>query len=248
MRVGFLGTGEIAKAMVMGLAGRGFDILVSRRSEATSSKLAEVLSDVRVADNAELVEASDIVVVCLMTDVAREALSALPFREDQQVISVMADASLEDVRAWVAPVHIVCITLPLPAIATGGTHLPCYPSSDAVEQLFGASNTVGTVPSEAALGAHFAATALCSVTLAQMATTRDWLAGFGMDAEAAEGFVASMLSGAMRDADGGIDAALARLNTDGGLNQTLRKHMEPAQDQLREGLDGFRARLGLPEA
>ena len=43
--------------------------------------------------------------------------------------------------------------------------------------------------------------------------------------------------------------ALRALNTEGGLNQTLRQHMEQGGvlDDLTDGLDGFRARLGLPE-
>ena len=55
-------------------------------------------------------------------------------------------------------------------------------------------------------------------------------------------------SGLPQDGDGRLDDALNALNTEGGLNQTLRKHMEQGGvlDDLTSGLDGFRGRLGLP--
>lgn len=247
MRVGFLGTGAIAEAMVQGLAGQGHSILVSQRSTPVSAKLAAAFEDVSVASNEDLVEASDVVVVCLMAEVAEHVLPALPFRADHKVISVMTDAPHAHLLQWVAPASHVDITIPLPSVASGGTHLPCYPDAGVVRSLFGHTNSVAAVASEAALNAHFAATAICSVALAQMQVVRDWLAEFSGDPEAAEAFTVSVLAGAMKDAGRGVDAARDALNTEGGLNQTLRVHMEPSYTELRAGLDGFRARLGLPE-
>lgn len=46
MRLGFLGCGTIAAAVVHGLAGRGHDITVSERSEATSTTLVSLYPEV----------------------------------------------------------------------------------------------------------------------------------------------------------------------------------------------------------
>ncbi len=248
MNVGFVGTGFIAAAMARGIAADGHRIRVSERSAKMAEQLAGEIDNLAIVPNAEVVAGSDVVVLCLLADVAREVLPALPFRADQSVVSVMADAPLDTLRNWCAPATDISITIPLPAIARGGTHLPVYPDAAAVAQLFGARNRVATVRDETALNAHFAATALCSSTLAQMRTARNWLAGITGDADAAESFVVSVLQGCMRDAGDGIDNALAALATEGGLNATLRAHMAASEDMLRDGLDGFRPRLNLPPA
>lgn len=250
--VGFIGTGEIAAAMVRGLAGRGHRILVSERGAAYAAALAAEIPEVEIARNADLVARAEVVVLCLPQAAAAEALPPLPFRAEQTLVSVMLGVSRAELAALCAPATEIAITIPLPFIATGGCPLPVYPASPALEALFGDRNPVIPLPSEAALAPHFAATALCSVTLAQMQTVRDWLGDLTGDAPAAERYVTAMLGGTLaglpQDGRARLEAALAALAIEGGLNATLKAHMEHAGAlaALREGLDAFRPRLGLP--
>lgn len=105
--------------------------------------------------------------------------------------------------------------------------------------------------SEAALTAHFAASALSSVVLADMVTTADWLAGLTGDAPSAEAYVAALIAGYFRnmrfDGSGEVKTLLDALSTEGGLNATLGDRMSGARDDLIDGLNGFRPRLGLPD-
>ncbi|WP_136646598.1 NAD(P)-binding domain-containing protein [Tabrizicola sp. YIM 78059] len=247
MRLGFLGTGEIAAAMVRGLAGQGHDILVSPRNAALAARLCAEVPGVAVAPNPEVVAGSDVVFLCLLARVAEDVLPGLPFRADQTVISVMVDAPLKRLRGLCAPATDISITIPLPPIATGGCPLPVYPASPVLEALFGARNPVLPQPSEAALNAHLGASALCSPILDQLLTTADWLAGHTGDPGQAEAYIAAIIRTFLpeRARGGELAAALAGLSTEGGLNATLRAAMSGAKDDLRRGLDGFHARLGL---
>ncbi len=249
-RVGFIGTGEIAAAMVQGLVGLGHDIVVSNRNADMAARLAATVPGLRVATNHEVVEASDVVILCLLARVADDALTRLPFRAGQSVISVMVDVSLAKLRRLCAPATDIAITIPLPPIATGGCPLPVYPASKALEHLFGARNVVFPVRDEIALNAHFGATALCSPLLAQMLTTSGWLAEFTGDKALAEAYVSAVIRGYLpeRPPQGHLGTALQSLSTDGGLNATLRAAMNGANADLRAGLDGFRRRLRLRDA
>lgn len=247
--VGFVGTGEIASAMVMGLAGKGHQILVSDRNADRARHLAKTVKGVRVAPNAEVVAGSDIVILCLLARVAGEILAELPFRADHAVISAMVDVPLKKLRVLCAPATDIAITIPLPPIAKGGCPLPMFPASRALEMLFGDYNPVFAVRDEVALNAHFGATALCSPLLAQMIATADWLASHTGDKDKAETYVSSVIRAYLTaaPAPGQLAADLHSLSTEGGLNATLRAAMSPALPMLEQGLIGFHSRLGLSE-
>ena len=64
-RVGFLGTGHIAAPMARALARAGHEVTVSRRSDSVSADLAASGLGINVAENAGVLEASEIVFLCL---------------------------------------------------------------------------------------------------------------------------------------------------------------------------------------
>ena len=250
MRVGFVGTGEIAVAMVHGLAGQGHQIRVSARNAEKAAKLADEVSNVTIADNAEVVAKSDVVFLCLMADVARDELADLPFRADHAVISVMADLPLADLKALCAPAHDIAITIPLSAIATGGSMLPVYPPNLVLKSLYGKTNTILPVTSEAALNAHFGGSALSAPLIALMKTGSHWLAEQTGDPKAAEAYVAGVFAGFLRqmiENGDDFDTLLQSLATEGGLNASVKAHMEGAgaHDDLIAALDALKPRLGL---
>lgn len=252
-RVGFLGTGEIAAQMVHGLEGQGHAITVSDRNASVARSLAEDHAEVTIASNAEVVRESDIVILCLMAPVARTVLADLPWRADLAVISVMVDVPLSDLARLCAPATDIALTIPLPFIATGGCPLPVYPASPALQALFGDRNPVLPVPSEMALNAHFAATAMCAPMIAMVKSGSDWLAEVTGDKAGAEAYVAALIGGFISalaaEEDDRFDRALQSLATEGGLNSTLRRHMDVAgaPKALQDGMDGLRGRLGLPD-
>ncbi|HEY6918762.1 MAG TPA: pyrroline-5-carboxylate reductase, partial [Tabrizicola sp.] len=204
---------------------------------------------VSIAPNADVVAGSDIVFLCLLARVAKAELPGLPFRADQSVLSVMVDAPLALLYQLCAPASRISITIPLPPIAYGGCPLPVYPASAALEALYGDRNLILPQPSEAALNAHLAASALCSPILDQVLAAGDWLGHHTGNPAAAEAYVAAMIRAYLpeRARGGELAAALQMLSTEGGLNATLRARMAPARTVLSDGLDSLRARLRLPE-
>lgn len=249
-RVGFVGTGEIASAMVRAIAGQGHEIRVSDRSAARAAALAAEVPELHIEPNHAVVTGSDVVFVCLLASVAHEVLPGLPFRAGQTVISVMVDVSLADLKRLCAPATDIALTIPLPPIATTSCPLPVYPACPVLEALFAPRSPVIELRDEVALKAHLAVTALCSPVLDQMQGAADWLADFTGDPAGAEAFVTGMIRAYLPSAPipGQLAAQLASLSTEGGLNATLRSAMAPAKAELHTGLDGFRSRLKLPGA
>ncbi|UWP89841.1 NAD(P)-binding domain-containing protein [Aliiroseovarius crassostreae] len=250
-RIGFIGTGTIASAMVAGLAGQGHQILISPRNREVAERLCQAHAEVEIAENAAIAARADVVFICLLADVALDVLPDLPFHPAQAVISVMTDLPLADLRRLCAPATDLAIAIPLPSIATGGSALPVYPDNVQLARLFGDRNRLIPCRDEHALNAHFAASALASPILDQMRQGAAWLADQTGDSKMAEAFVATMFSGFLSnmaaDDEVGFERLLQDLSTEGGLNASLRDHMrdKKALQALREGLDLLKPRLDL---
>ena len=63
MRIGVIGTGTIATAVVRGIAPDGHQITVSARSAANARALAEAFATVAIAENQAVLDASDVVLI-----------------------------------------------------------------------------------------------------------------------------------------------------------------------------------------
>jgi pyrroline-5-carboxylate reductase len=141
------------------------------------------------------------------------------------------------------------VTIPLPFIEHGGCPLPVYPQSDELTLLFGSENTIITLDQEAAIGPHFAATAILSTTMKQLNSVAHWLSAKTGNASDAERYVATLVSGYLgaltKDGKDRFIEAMEDLSTEGGLNNQLRAHITNSgfYDVLHQGLEDLHVRL-----
>ena len=250
-QVGFLGTGAITVAMVEGLAGDGHSIMVSERNAQNAAKLAERFDEVSVGSNADVVSASEILVLGLMPEVARDVLPTLPFRSGHRVISTVADLSYDAVQVLCAPAADISLTIPLPSIAHGGSPLPVFPDTGAARALFAGKNPVIGVETEAGLRLYLGGCATSLALIEQVLHTRDWLAEETGDPAGAETYLAALFASYFNDVlasdTGRLDEIAQALSTTGGFNATVRDDMRGlgAPDALVAAIERLRPRLGL---
>lgn len=237
MRLGVIGTGTIATAAIRGIARDGHQITVSERSAANAAALARDFANVAVAGNQTVLDESDVIMVALMAETAPDILRPLRFRPDQQVITLMAGAALEEVGAMVAPAQVRAMMLPFPAVARGGSPIMVLGEPALVQELFGARNQIFVLPDKAEMDAYLCAQALLSPVARMVADTADWLGRRVGDAAQGEAFLRALVASGL--ADTASTDLIEALNTPGGYNQRLRLHMEVSgmgQD-LTQGLD-----------
>lgn len=239
MRIGVLGIGTIATAVVHGIAADGHQIVVSERSAANASALSAAYDCVSIADNQSVLDQSDVVFLGLMAEVAEGMLPGLSFREDQRVISFMAGASKAEAAALVAPAELEAVVMPFPGIVDGGSPVLALGETGLLDELFGARNTVYAVQSEAELAAYLSAQAVLSPVARMVETAGSWLATREATPGNGEAFLRHLVASNLQ----GTPSAelIEALNTEGGYNQRLRVHMEEAgmvQD-LQAGMDAL---------
>jgi pyrroline-5-carboxylate reductase len=122
LRVGFVGVGAIATAIVDALVSGPhadeIDVVLSPRSAPRSAELAARYRQVRVAPhNQPVVDAADIVILAVLPDQMAALCSSLSFREEQVVVSLAAGWPPSLLAEHVDPAATVCQMIPLPMIA-----------------------------------------------------------------------------------------------------------------------------------
>lgn len=200
-RVGFIGTGHISAPMARALARHRHQVTVSRRNAEVSAALAEAGLGIAVAENQEVADASDVVFLCLRPAVWEAAATALTFRPDQQIVSVMAGVPLAEIARVCAPVTRLSVTIPYAFVEFGGCPLPVAGDAGAVTALFGPMNPVLPQNNEAAMASFFAASTMVSGALGLLETGAGWLGARTGDADSAEVYVAALVAGFLRNLD-----------------------------------------------
>jgi pyrroline-5-carboxylate reductase len=136
--IGFIGTGNIAAAVVEGLVsapGPMPDIYVSPRNAEKASELAKRFAAVRVApDNQTVINRSRIVFLSVRPQVAVDVISALEFGAGQTIVSLIP-LSLSGLASLLAPARLIVRALLLPPCAHRRGVVPYWPPADEVHSL-----------------------------------------------------------------------------------------------------------------
>lgn len=252
VEIGILGVGAIAEAIVIGLGSGYFDthpVLLSPRNHARSSALAERYPSLAVAaDNQDLVNRSDIVLVCLRPQDAGEILEGLDFTEGQQVISAVAALPLEQAQQWVAPATLLARVIPLPAVARREGLTAICPPDPYTRDLFARLGGSLDVDDEQTLDAMSAATATVAAHMSYLHAISQWLASRGLSEQEASRYVVATfapLGETLRHAPTGLTQLAEEHATPGGLNEQFEQALRDAglYELVRRSLDKVEARV-----
>lgn len=237
MRIGVIGCGTIASAVVRGIAMDGHSIVVSERSATYANALAAEFTNVSVADNQAVIDASDVIFLGLMAEAAPAILGPLKFREGQRLISFMANATLAEADAMVHPAQVVALMMPFPGIAHGGSPIMMQGDVGLVDALFGARNSIFPLKTSQEMAAYLCAQAVLSPVARLVNDAAQWLGERVDDPQQGEAFLRTLVAANLSNQDSA--ALIEALNTPGGYNQHLRMHMEDSgmRETLRAGLD-----------
>ncbi len=247
--IGFIGTGHIAAPMARFLSGKGHRINVSDRNANVAQSLANSIG-ARVLDNQAVLDASDIVFLCLRPHVAQAVLRDLTFRADHRIVSVMAGVPLAALTTLCAPASDFTLTIPIGFLEQGGCPLPACPKPDLLASLFAPENPVIGVATETGLNAHFAICTMVPGMLDLMATGASWLGDQTGDQNGAAAYTTQLIAGFLVAVQGRDDKVLARerdaLATDGTISLQMVEALrdDGVHDVLCDALQAISARLG----
>jgi len=138
MRIGILGTGIIASAIVTGFCTKktGHTFFLSPRNARKAAALAAEFPEVSVcASNQEVLDKAEWVFICLQKK-DFGALLEIKFRKDHKTINMSADMKLPVLKETIGETSLMAHVIPLPFIRGGYGPLLAYPEIAEVGELF----------------------------------------------------------------------------------------------------------------
>jgi len=232
---GVLGVGAIARAIVTGLCEGVTDapvVVLSPRGAATSAELAARHPSVTVAaDNQSVLDASDVVLVCLPVAGAG-VLGELAWRPEHVVVSATAGLGLPRLLELVAPARRACRSVPMPPVADRAGLTAVHPPLAEARALFDRLGGTLEVEDVTAYEALSATSATLAGFFEYLLTQSAWLEGRGIPADDARRYVAATYAGALGSLTGHstpdfVDLA-GEYATAGGVNEQVARQLREA--------------------
>ncbi|MEM5387895.1 pyrroline-5-carboxylate reductase [Paraburkholderia phymatum] len=252
MRLGFIGTGVITKAVVTGLvrSSLSFDrIALSPRNAEMAAELAALDARVEVcASNQEVLDSSEIVCVAVVPQIVADVLRELHFESRHQVITFVPGTSIEKLNRLVCPASKLARAIPLPAVADGKGCTAIYPPDGVAKSLFSALGETVEVESEHQFDALHAVTATMASSYAVLEHQASWLTQQGLPYGAARAFLSGYCVGLAHETtqtEQSFAEMIEYLMTPGGLNEQLHSELSSlgAYRHYGDALDRVFARV-----
>ena len=140
MNLGFIGTGEITKAVVIGILNSNIKfnkIFLSKRNDKISNFLKKKSKKIIVSnDNQSILNKSNIVFLAITPKVGEKIIKNLKFKKKHKVISFISTIKLNELKKNINVKCDIVRAIPLPPISLGTGPIPIYPSNKLVKNFF----------------------------------------------------------------------------------------------------------------
>lgn len=142
MKIGFIGCGNMATAMIQGITGSGEidreQVMASAKTEKTRKAIAEKLQIQAAADNREVVQFADIIFLAVKPQYLEEVLKEIKdeVKQDQIYVSIAPGKTLEWLAERLGEKTKIIRTMPnTPAMVGAGMTALCYNDLVTVEEV-----------------------------------------------------------------------------------------------------------------
>ncbi len=223
-RIGLLGAGHLAGFIVEGLVRAGVPrerIALSPRGRA--SEIAGGHGVALAPDNRGLAEWADVLFLTVRPGQAVPALSGLPFREGQTVVSCCAGVALAALSEAARPATVVR-AMPISAAAVGASPTVLFPDDGAAREVLSTLGDVIVLPAEDLMEAASVDAAVYGWVHALIGATAEWTRARGVGEAEARRLAAGTFAAAARMVaarpDQPVSEMLRALATPGGITAT----------------------------
>jgi len=232
MKLGFIGTGQIARATITGICTSKISfqkIIVSPRNRNVAQKLKKKFSKVYIAkNNQEVVDKCNWIFLAVTPKIGEKILPKLNYRSSQIIINFISTIGNSQLKKYVKVKAKIVRALPLPPIALRKGPVPICPANEKVKNFFNHLGTAVEISDEKLFTNFWCMTAMMAPYYEILNTLSKWLSSKGLKKTDAQKYITSLFFAMSEDAVVNSKKDLAILiknsQTPGGLNeQTLNK-------------------------
>jgi len=227
MNLGFIGTGEITKAIIIGILRSKIKfskIYISKRNKKISKFLKGKNKKIKILnDNQEIVNNSNFVFLAITPEVGRKIIKELKFQKTKTVISFISTINLSELKKYIKTRCKIVRAIPLPPISLGVGPVPVYPPNKAVKSFFDKIGKTIEIKNEKLSLNFWTMSSMMAPFYHMLDHLSHWLVKRGLNKVKAESYVTSLFLSLSKNADKNPYKNLAKLvsksQTPKGLNE-----------------------------
>jgi len=232
MKLGFIGTGQIAKATITGICTSKISfqkIIISPRNKSIAQKLKKRFRKVSIAKtNQEIVDKCNWIFLAVTPKVGEKILPKLNYRSSQTIINFISTIGNSQLKKYVKVKATIVRALPLPPIALRKGPVPICPANKKVKIFFNHLGTAVEVSDEKLFTNFWCMTAMMAPYYEMLNTLSKWLSSKGLKKSDTQKYVATLFFAMSEDAvmnsKKDLKILIKNSQTPGGLNeQALNK-------------------------
>lgn len=250
MKIGVIGTGIIASAVVTGFCVKetGHEFFLSPRNAEKAAALAGRFSEISVCEsNQQVVDNAEWVFICLLKK-DFGALGELKFRKEQKICNMAAEMRLPDLQSTIGETALLAHIIPLPFIMEGYGPLLVYPAIEEAGELFAPISDVYYASRQEDVHTLQIVTGMMSAYNMLLNEIVSFSDERGISHDMSVGYLCSLLSSLCRRAANTPDCdlvGLAHEMTPGGYNEQAMRELvgNGSIRAWRTALDGLLLRL-----
>ena len=234
MRLGFIGSGEITKAVVLGILNSKikFDkIYLSRRNKKISRYLKNKSKKIVVFnDNQKIINKSNWIFLAITPLVGKKIIKNLKFNKSQRIISFMSTIKLSVLKKDVGKNIEIVRAIPLPPIALGVGPIPIYPPNKKVKDFFNKIGETIEIKNETLSLNFWAMSSMMAPYYEMLNYFSNWLIKNGLNKINAENYITSLFFGLSKNASKNsykdLKELVAKSQTPKGLNEHALRELK----------------------
>jgi len=229
MKIGFIGTGRIATAIIRGMHLKKMQvkkIFISARNKKYSSFLKKKYKKVSVLNNNQhILYYSDVIFLTITPKVGKHILSKLQFKKNQTVFNLMSTIHNSELKKMIGKVKKIIKVAPLPMIEHGIGPIIIYPKDIFAENLFSKLGEVFSSTNEEFNKKLWVMTSFMATFLEIYKTNVDWLKKNGISENIGRKYLSylfqSLSKETLNNLHNNLTSLIKSFQTKGGINEQL---------------------------
>ena len=196
MKIGFIGTGQIAKSTILGILKSNLKvekIYISQRNKKISRLLRKKSKKIRIIiNNQEIINKSNWVFLSITPTVGNKILKDLKFKKNQTIISFISTINMSQLKKYIKVKATIVRAIPLPPISLRKGPVPIFPPNKKVKNFFNKLGTTVEIGNEKLSKNFWATSGMYASFYELLSTMSNWLVKRGIKRDKAQKYVTSL--------------------------------------------------------
>lgn len=196
MKIGFIGTGQIAKSTVLGILKSNHKvekIYISQRNKKISRLLRKKSKKIRIIiNNQEIIDKSNWVFLSITPTVGNKILKDLKFKKNQTIISFISTINMSLLKKYIKVKAKIVRAIPLPPISLRKGPVPIFPPNKNVKRFFNQLGTTVEIENEKLSKNFWATSGMYASFYELLSTMSNWLVKRGIKRDKAQKYITSL--------------------------------------------------------